>query len=441
MPLLLGSDFGTTYFKVGLSDERGALRSLGRVAVEKRIARPGWCELPVETFWDLLRHGLREALAAAAASQSDIGALSYSSQANTFVLLDSADRPLTPLVIWTDTRGGAAPAEWMAFSEREAFRHTVGFGPLTPESAVCKWRWFQRQEPGLWLRVARVMTISDYFTFAITGEPAGDAGTAALLGLFDLRRNEWWPEALAAFGVDREKLSRPLPPGARCGTVSRTGASLLGLATNIPYAVGGLDHQVAAVGSGLGRFADLSISTGTVLAAVALVDKVNGIRGCFHGPHIDGRRFYRLAFDPVGAGQLEDYRREFARDQTIEQLVALAADPTSPGRAVREIMQRVALAQRKLVSRVAGGEKIRAIAATGGGARSSLWLQIKADILGVPVIVPRCAERACLGAAVFAAAAAGVYRDADEAIAAMIRPDRVFEPAGGANDPAYSVKP
>jgi len=66
--------------------------------------------------------------------------------------------------------------------------------------------------------------------------------------------------------------------------------------------------------------------------------------------------------------------------------------------------------------------------ATGGGARSPLWLQIKADILGVPVVTPACQERACLGAAAFAAVAAGRYATIPEALLAMVHPDRTFEP-------------
>jgi xylulokinase len=199
---------------------------------------------------------------------------------------------------------------------------------------------------------------------------------------------------------------------------------------------------MAALGSGLGRLADVSISTGTVLAAMTRVPEVLPLPGCYHGP--DFREgFYRLTFDPKGAGQLEDYQRQHAPDLTVEQLVALAAnapagqtraslgEPGSReahGRHVRYLLEKIAAAQRALVKHAVGDAPIQRVVATGGGARSELWLQIKADMLGVPVTAPASPERACLGAAMVAAVATGIYRNLDEASAAMVQPGRTYEP-------------
>ena len=96
MSLLLGVDLGTSYFKVGLFDAFGALKGLGRAAVEKDVPLPGRAELPVPRFWAVLRQVLAEALTQAGAEAREIAAVSYSSQTNSFVLLDRADLPLTP---------------------------------------------------------------------------------------------------------------------------------------------------------------------------------------------------------------------------------------------------------------------------------------------------------------------------------------------------------
>jgi xylulokinase len=206
--------------------------------------------------------------------------------------------------------------------------------------------------------------------------------------------------------------------------------------------VGGLDHHVAAIGSGLERLADASISTGTVLAALILTDTVEPVADCYHGPHFDGR-FYRLAFDPAGANQLEDFQRQSAPHLSIAQLVDLAAtvppgvSPESVagedvdrrhGAAVRGMMERISATQRTLVRRVQGTRTVRRVIATGGGARSDTWLQINADMLDATIIAPRCHERACLAAAAFAAVAAGFFRSIPEALLAMVHSDRVVEP-------------
>ena len=219
MNLLLGIDLGTSYFKVGLFDQAGTLKGLGRVAVPKQTPARGRCELPVEDFWQVLRRGLEEALTEAGANAAQIAGLSYSSQANTFVLLDRWDRPLTPLVIWTDERGEAGlEEELQQFSDSAAFGHRTGFQGITGAWAVAKWRWWQKNQPQQWAETRRVMTLSDYFTFSLTGERVGDASTAAFLGLYDLAGRQWWPEALNAFRIDPDLLSDPLPPGTRCGT-------------------------------------------------------------------------------------------------------------------------------------------------------------------------------------------------------------------------------
>ncbi len=442
MALLLGIDLGTSYFKVGLFDETGALKGLGRLAVNKTTPVPERCELAVAEFWAALRRGLAEALTQAGATASEIGAMSYSSQASTFLLLDERDEPLTPFIVWLDARGAPVEAADAAFARTEAFRIKIGYAGISGQSAPAKWRWFQRHEQALWARTRRIMTISDYLTFALTGERVGDASTAAFLALYDLDAGGWWPEALRAFAIEAAMLSKPLRPGSPCGVTTSRAAELLGVPGGIPFAVGGLDHHVAAIGSGLERLADLSISTGTVLAALALVDAPVPQAECYHGEHVDGGRFWRLAFDQNGAGQLEDFQRQHAPGRSIEELLQLAArapagvgwrgEPADHGAAVRGILERVAATHRALVRQVVGTNEnraaVRSVVATGGGARSPLWLQINADMLGVPVVTPACAERACLGAAAFAAVAAGCHVDIPTATAAMIRPDRVYEP-------------
>ena len=442
MALLLGIDFGTSYFKVGLFDETGDMRGLGRVAVVKVTSALGWSELPIDSFWQLLRVGLKEALVQANASAGDIVGVSYSSQANTFVLLDRHHEPLTPLVVWNDCRAHPLDPAVVAFGDTVEFQRATGFGGLAPEFASVKWRWFQTHESTLWSKVARIMTLSDYFTFALTGEAVGDASTAALTGLYATTEKQWWTEALKFFGVPAARLSTPMCPGTICGQTRPQAKALLGLPAGVHFAVGGLDHYMAAIGSGLGRLGDASISTGTVLAALQLVDQIETVEACYHGPHYDGR-FYRLAFDPAGATQLEEYQRQFAPNFTIAQLSALTA--TVPACAispiandgganrrhaimVRGIMERISLTHRTLLRRLQVPRPAEQVIATGGGARSSEWLQINANMLGVTVIAPRCHERACLGAAAFAAVAAGRFSRVPDALLAMVHADRIVEP-------------
>ncbi|MGH8018341.1 MAG: FGGY-family carbohydrate kinase [Opitutaceae bacterium] len=436
MSLLLGIDLGTSYFKVGLFEPTGVLRGLGRVAVEPESPGPDRIELTVASFWERLRRALTAALAEAGASANEIAGISYSSQANTFVLLDADGSELTPLVFWNDQRARSIAASLVEFGDSPERRRITGLTGIAPGCAPAKWRWFAQHEPAVWSRTRHAMTISDYLTFSLTGERCGDAGTAALTGLYSLPERAWWPEALEFFGIAPAKLSRPRPPGVPCGRTTARAAELLGLRRDIPFAVGTLDHHAAALGSGIGTFADASLSTGTVLAALVLVDDVSPARGCIHGPDTDGKRYYRLAFDPAGAGQLEDYQRRFASDLTIEELLSLAkicrAEPGrasgNHGAAVRALLERIVTAQCALLRTAAGAARVRTVAATGGGARSPFLLQMQADFTGLPIVTSKTAERACLGAALFAAVAAGFFSSIAEAARAMVRPSRTYTP-------------
>ena len=104
MEYVLGIDLGTSYFKVGLFDRSGELCGFGRVFVSKDTDNGGRCELPVDRFWSLLRQALGQARKQAQAQAEDIRGAAYSSQANSFLLLDKKDEPLTPLILWPDSR-------------------------------------------------------------------------------------------------------------------------------------------------------------------------------------------------------------------------------------------------------------------------------------------------------------------------------------------------
>ena len=104
MGFFLGIDLGTSYFKAGLFDEKGRLKGLGRQPVYKETGDGTIYELPLTIFWDTLRGCVEEAMQLANITHNEILSVSYSSQANSFILLDGFDKPLTPLILWPDKR-------------------------------------------------------------------------------------------------------------------------------------------------------------------------------------------------------------------------------------------------------------------------------------------------------------------------------------------------
>ena len=230
---------------------------------------------------------------------------------------------------------------------------------------------------------------------------------------------------------------------ALVGQISQDGACRLGLLPETVFAVGGLDHHIAAAGAGLGQIADLSESTGTVLACLNLNKQYQPADNRCIGPGLDGQHYYQLAFNADGASGLEWYQKEYAPDLSIEQLIGLAekvdpgcdgltAHPSAneydhlsgfenktkhhtPGHFVRAMMESTAASLSELVDSLCAKEKPMRIVATGGGAKSALWLRIKADILGVEFVTTNCPEPACKGAAMLASLACGWFESSKHA--------------------------
>jgi len=449
MELFLGIDLGTSYFKAGLFDTNGKLRGLGRKFVEKDTGNGDKCELPVDSFWSLLHQCLTEAYQQAKAKPEDVRAVSYSSQANSFLLLDSNDKPLTPLILWPDNRVKETDSVAQSISQRDEFQETTGLGiNLSPQFSIAKLRWFQKNQPLLWGRVKRIMTISDYLTFGLTGETVGDLGTASLLGLLDIQKCQWWDDALQILELDKHQLSKPVRPGTMAGTITKEGGKRVGLPPGIPFITGGLDHHIAALGTGLGKLADMSESTGTVLACVNYRDKYFPKKDICIAPGLSDNHYFQMAFDENGANSLEWYQKQYAPGLSIPDLIDMAADIkigsegliASPctgsykntdgfinatqlhqhGHFVRAILESTALSLAGIVEKLVGENLPERIVSTGGGARSTHWRQIKADLLGTEFAVTECSEPACLGAALLAAVAVGRFNNIQEAASEWI---------------------
>ena len=453
--LVLGIDLGTTNFKACVFGRDGRQCGLGRVAVRADLSGDQ-CELPPERFWAHLREAVAAALREADAGEGDIKAMAYSSQASSFILLDEHDEPLTPLILWPDKRGAHDDPALAALWSRPDFADVTGLGLSPgPEFTPAKLAWFRQHRAEIWSKARRIMTISDYLVHSLIGRAVGDAGTAALLGMQDVRRLSWWPAALEATGVEAGQLSTPLRPGSLAGAVAAKGAALLGVPAGVPLAVGSLDHHAAAIGAGLDRLGEASESTGTVVACIRHTDAYRPRPACTIGPGLREGQYFELVFDENGTGVLDWYRREHAPDKTIPDLLRMAeavpggqgpiARPLANrypglegftgrssshghGHYVRAILDSTARTLGELIDGLYPAGRPKRIVATGGGARSDFWLQVQADRLGAEMVTVQCEEPACLGAALMAAVAAGWFADAAEAGASWIRPRKVFSP-------------
>jgi len=457
MNYFLGIDLGTSYCKAGVFDENGKLYGLGRHFVEKHTGNGTLSELSVVTFWKTLRLSVQDALKESNISPGDISSLSFSSQANSFILLDKADNPLTPIILWTDNRADELIEPLHILINRADFITKTGLG-IQPgnQSLIAKIDWFQKKELQIWEKVKRIVSISDYLTFSLTGHFVSDTSTSSMTGLLNISEGQWWEEAISLFQIEIKQLPEPQKMGIFIGYLTEKGATRIGLSQHTRLFSGGLDHHMVAIGSGVIRSSEISESTGTVLACVNYQKGYSPLKGVNIAQGPDHDHFFQMVFENNGAVALEWYQQAYAAKSTIPELLKLAAeiDPTCNGliarpnvnnysglngfvhitkehrdaHFIRAILESTGVSLLELVKRLEGEYESKRITSSGGGAKSRLWLQIKADMLNKCFVVPETEELACKGAAMLCAVGTKCFSSLDEAIEKQIRSKETIYP-------------
>jgi xylulokinase len=282
-----------------------------------------------------------------------------------------------------------------------------------------------------------VCLISDYLTLLLANRHVTEAGAAGLTGLLDIHRCRWWPKALARFQIDAQWLPDVVRAATDLGPIDAKAAGRFGLPATCRFVVGCLDQYAGAIGAGNVQPGMVSETTGTVLATVQCAERFAWDIGpeVFQGPGFRKGLYWRMAFGDVSANYLHWYRGQLPDRPSFDQLGALAqriepgAEGLSlragapltrvesvfegwtaqhtPGHAVRCIMEAAAWALSDQVAMLSRDCPPAEIRSTGGAAQSDLWLQIKADVLGIAVTATQCPEPASLGAALLAQASLG----------------------------------
>jgi xylulokinase len=430
-------DLGTTYFKASLFDDGGELKHLAHEPTPLTYPQRGWCELDAGAFIETVCKLLAKLRDANGGSLDSVTAFSYATQANSFVLLDGNDEPLTPIIIWTDTRAVEFDPTMTRIAEELPLLATTGVPGLIGGFSSAKLLWLQKHMPDAWDKAKRLCYLPDYLTLWMTGEHVTEGGMAGLSGLVDIHKLDWWPAMIERIGVPAAWLPKVVRAGTAVGPIRPEAAAATGLPTSCQFVAGCLDQFAGAIGAGNVSPGIVSETTGTVLATVRcadhFIDNPPPPEGVYQGPGFDPGVYYPMSFGMVSASLLEAYRNSLPDKPDFNTLGALAAeiapgadglrlsdspdatdvstlftgltDKHTRGHCVRAILEAVAWALRDQVAQVCENQRPRVIRSVGGAARSDLWLQIKANVLDVPVVATTCPEPTSLGAALLAARA------------------------------------
>jgi xylulokinase len=454
MPVFVGCDLGTMGTKAAVVDLDGRICGDAYEEVPLRTPRPGWVEQDLGEIEVSAHRTIRAALAASGRA-ADVAGVAFSGQMSGIGAIDEGFRPATRFDSWLDTR-----CEPYITAMNEHAARVVELSGCPPTySHGPKILWWRRERPEDYRRIARFLVPGAFVAGRLCGLPARDAFIDRTYlhfsNLSDTERAAWSPELLEAFGLEERVLPRIVDPLAAVGAVSRAGEAATGLPAGTPVAAGAGDQTAASLGAGVvdpGQAFD-SAGTASVFAMCAdafapdtahrtLMATHSVIRGVWIAlAFINGGglalRWFRDHVATSMAGDPDAYQRLDGLAAAVEpgsggllwlphiQGRVLPPQPAvrggwvgltsghGHGHLFRAILEGIAYEYAEWARLAAGaaGADLREARVLGGGARSRLWNQIKADVLGIDWVPTVRQECGVLGDALIAAAATGYADD------------------------------
>jgi len=479
MELLLAIDAGTTSVKAGLFSPEGRCLGVGRQEYQLETPAADRAQLDPEVYWRACLKTVHEAIQQPGVKPEQVKALAVSSQGETTITLDASGKAIYPALVWLDNRASDQAAFLAERFGKEVYCRT-GIPEIVPTWSACKILWIRQNEPEIFSRAHTFLLVQDYLIYRLTGRIVTDGSVSCTTLNYDIVNNAWWADIQDAIGIRTEQLPEIVQPGANVGTLSRKAAGQLELSTRTCVVTGGMDQAVGAIGAGNVEPGKVSESTGAALAIQAtitnpMMDPSEVIPVYSHSVP---KRYLFVTVCPTAGMALKWFRDSFCQDE-MKQAVsekmdaydrltglgqsvpagsdglimlphlmgAFSPEPNplargsftgftlghTRGHFVRALLEGVAfLLKRNLESIERTGMVIREIRSTGGGARSRLWNQIKANVCNRPVLTLANEETALLGDAILAGVAGGVFQSIEEGCNAMVVVKETIEPDGDA---------
>ena len=467
--LTLAIDVGTGSVRAALVDAKGAIQSIAAVEQHQIVPAFGWSEQPALGWWAGVVQATRAVLSEMPYAARRIAAVCACGQMHGTVLVDGDGAPTRPNApLWNDKRTLALVAAFEAAHPASSYLQDSG-NPAAPAWPGFKLAWLRDNDPRAYALASHVLMPKDFINLRLTGELAMDPGDASCSFLMDPRTGAWSARMADALGLDMTKLP-PIRNGLDIlGHVTPAAALETGLLEGTPVLVGGADYPMALFGSGACRPGLASDVTGTsciltVIADEPLLDPeicnvatIEGHWGSFVALETGGdavrwarRAFYgnEVGYDHVVAeaakaksGAAGLFFMPYLTGERLGrhrnargQFFGLSASHGLP-ELQRAILEGVAFAAARhlRIMEAAVGRPVERVIAAGGGAKTALWLKIKASMYGVPVVVPAEAECGIVGCAAMVQTATGRHASLHDAIGTIVSFAAEIAP-----DPAWS---
>lgn len=473
----MGIDEGTTGCKACLVDEVGNPVAISAREYPCYYPHPGWVEQDINEIKSNIFNACKEAIVKSNIDPNDIAGVSHSNQGITMVLLDENEKPVMPRTIgWQDLRHVEMLDEIKRNVNLEKFWQLSGMEFCTYNTPVLLW--LQKNEPDVWKRVRRICSHQDYFLRQYGADGYFiDEGSANMLGMARADNSEWDDQLLEVYGVNRKMLPAiNHEPGKIVGHVTPEVSCLTGLPVGCNVCQGNLDMNSCTFGAGGNSAGTEVLVMGTAGVSILISDvfKMDPNHRLTLRSNPGFGNWQYMIMTNTGASAFRWFRdaicsMEVATGKIIGadpyDLITAAASQSQPGAngvtaltciqgshtrkknekarggflgvnlgttkgdLAEAILEGICFEMRDILdmkTELAG--EINKIRLGGGVAKSQMWCQMFADVLGKPVEVTAVQEMGCLGAAMCAAIGSGIFKDPVEAIEKCVRVKRTYVP-------------
>ena len=455
MRYFLTFDVGTTAVKVSIISEELNIATTVIKEYTLETAEGGIVELDPEVYWKNAVEGVREALSKTGVAASDIVSATCTTQGETLIPVDKGGNALGNAIVWLDSRA-RDEAEFIASKVSDGtFYQKTGVPEINGYCPVAKLLWIKNNLPECYENTYKFLLPEDYLIYRLSGEFVTNPSVICTSGYFDINTNEIWDDIFSLTDLDKDKIPFILPCGTVVGKLCDEAVSAMGLSPDTVVTTGAMDQTAGALGCANVSEGMVSETTGTAMVIAATVkepelDKLSSVNVYTHA--IPGLFLDITMVQTAGILQ-KWFRDEFCKDLDKKEAfvkmseMAEATPPLSKGVMlyphftgiqepqndpfargvffgvgldadrgcfVRAIYEGIAYALRENLEIMKLEPK--KILSLGGGSKSSIWNQIKADVCSTGVEVPEESETTSLGAAILGGLAAGVFPDIETAV-------------------------
>ncbi len=473
--LILGLDIGTTSLKAAVFEQSGVQKAAAVVEYDLLTPKTNFVEASCDIYMDSIKTCM-EKIRNDGVDTSAVKVVGFSVQGETLCFLDHDAKPLKNAIVWMDNRAGVQAEKLRAkFGDETCYKITgqVSFEACWP---VAKVMWVKENEPAIYEKVKHIVLLEDYIIYQLTGRFVAEGSLLTSTEYWDIRTKKYWKEMLDYVGIDESWLPEVKESGELVGTVLPEMAELLGISDKAQISTGCLDQAAGAIGVGNIEPGIFSENIGAALAICVPTEKLTYDENRLMPVHYFAvpdtymmhtfttggmcLRWFRDGFcdDTIKMQEktgLDSYYLMDKEAQTVEPgsdgLITLphlqgsmAPDVNLNAKGVfygatlkhtrahfiRSIMESLGyIICRNLEAIEDMGLEAKQIRTLGGGSKSDTWNQIKADITGKTLYITYSSQdTACLGAAILAGCAAGVFKNIESAVAAMVKIKKTFEP-------------